>query len=61
MQSSQDPFIMIVDIFIFKNNLTPSPCFTFIPKTGIGLPETGVRFCSADASNARSSSYESYF
>jgi len=47
MESSrQDLFIdMIVDWFIFKNNLiTLSPCFTFLPKTGIGLPKTGVSF-----------------
>jgi len=28
-----------VDRFIFKNNqITHAPCFTFVPKTGLGLP-----------------------
>jgi len=36
---------MVVDRFIFKNNqVTLSPCFTFIPKPGVGLPKTGVGF-----------------
>jgi len=44
--SRRDLFIdMIVDSFIFNNNLiTLAPCFTFIPKTAVGLPKTGVRF-----------------
>jgi len=49
MKSSQrDLFIdMVVDTcrFIFNNNqITLSPCFTFIPKTGVGLPKTGFFF-----------------
>jgi len=54
MESSQrDIFIyVIVDWFIFKNNQsTLSLCFTCEPKTGVGLPKTGVSFycayCSA--------------
>jgi len=36
---------MVVDGFIFENNqITLLPCFTFIPKTGIGLPKIGVSF-----------------
>ena len=35
----------IVDISIFQNNhIMPFPCFTFIPKTDMGLPKTRVRF-----------------
>jgi len=47
MESSRrDLFInMVVDRFIFKNNqMTLSPCFTFIPKTGMGLPKSGISF-----------------
>jgi len=37
--------LMIVDRFIFQyNQITLSSCVTFIPKTGVGLPETGVNF-----------------
>jgi len=33
---------MAIDRLIFKNNhIMLFPVFTFIPKTGIGLPETG--------------------
>jgi len=36
---------MAVDRFISKNNpISLSPCFTFIPKTDVGLREPGVRF-----------------
>jgi len=44
--SRRDLFIdVIVDRFILKNNLiTLSSCFTFIPKTGVGLHETGISF-----------------
>ena len=47
MESSRrDLFIdMVFDRLNFKNNqITLSPCFTFIPKTGVGLPKPGVRF-----------------
>jgi len=47
MESSRrDLFIgMVVDRFIFKNNqITLSPCFTFIPKNSVGLPKIGVGF-----------------
>jgi len=47
MESSQrDLFIdVVVDRFIFKNNYnTLLPWFTFIHKTGLGLPETGGYF-----------------
>ena len=34
-----------IDWFIFKNNqITLSTCFSFIPKTGMGLPNTGIIF-----------------
>jgi len=34
---------MVNDRFIFSNSrITLSPCFTFIPKTGVGLPQAGV-------------------
>jgi len=34
---------MVIDRFLFRNNqLTLLPCFTFIPKTGIGLPKVGI-------------------
>jgi len=41
---------MVVDRFILKKNqktkqITLSPCLTFIPKTGVGLPKSGVSFC----------------
>jgi len=37
--------IWCVQKFIFKNNLiTLFSRFTFIPKLGIGLPETGIIF-----------------
>jgi len=40
---------MVVDRFIFENDqITLSLCFTFIPKTGVGLPETGVSFYRAN-------------
>jgi len=36
---------MVVDRFIFKNNpISLSSCLTFILKTGVGIPKTGVRF-----------------
>jgi len=36
---------MVVDRFIFENNqIMRFPCITFIPKTGVGLPKTGVSF-----------------
>jgi len=36
---------MVVCGGILKNNqLTPFPCYTFIPKTDMGLPKTGVSF-----------------
>jgi len=36
---------MVVDSFIFNHNeITRSPCFTFIPKTGVELPQTGFIF-----------------
>jgi len=47
MESSRkDLFIdMVVERFILKNNqITLLPCFTFIPKTGVGLTKTGVSF-----------------
>jgi len=35
--------------FILKNNqITLSPCFTFIPKIGVGLPKTGLVFTVYD-------------
>jgi len=47
--SRQDLFIdMVIDVidrYIFKNNqIKLSPCSTFIPKTGEGLPKTGGSF-----------------
>jgi len=50
MESSRrDLFIdMVVDRFIFKNNqITLSPCFAFIPRTGVRLP-AGVSFVLID-------------
>jgi len=47
MESSRrDLFIdMVVDSFIFKNSqMTLSPCFISVPKTGVGLPEIGLSF-----------------
>jgi len=47
MESSRrDHFIdMVVDRFICKSNqITLSPCSTFIPKTGVGLAKTGISF-----------------
>jgi len=47
MESSRrDLFIdMVIDMFIFKNNqIALFPCFTFIPKAGVGLPKTGFMF-----------------
>jgi len=47
MESSRrDLFIdMVFDRFIINNNqITLFPCFAFIPKTGVGLPKTRVRF-----------------
>jgi len=49
MESSlRDLFIdMVVDRFIFKNDrLALFSCFT-LPKTGVGLPKTGVSFYRA--------------
>jgi len=42
----QDLFIdMFGDRFIFKNDqIMFSPRFTFIPKTGVGLPKAGASF-----------------
>jgi len=46
MESSrQDLFIdMVVNRYIFKNNQIKALLLTFIPKTDMGLPETGVNF-----------------
>jgi len=47
MESSQrDLFIdMVIDRFTLQNNkITLSLCFTFISKTGVGLPKTGASF-----------------
>jgi len=55
MESSrQDLFIdMVVERFIFKNDQTTlSPCSTFIPKTGVGLPKTGVSFLKVRRSDS---------
>jgi len=39
------PIDVVVDWFIFNNNeITITPCVTFIPKTGVELPKTGVIF-----------------
>jgi len=36
---------VVVDRDIFQNNqITLLPCFTFISKTGMGLPKTGDSF-----------------
>jgi len=36
---------IVIDRSIFQNNqVTLSPCFTFIPQTNIGLPKTGLCF-----------------
>jgi len=36
---------MVINRFIFKNNqITLFTCFTFIPKTGMGPPKTGIIF-----------------
>jgi len=36
---------MVIDRFIFKNSqITVFSCFTFIPKTDMGLPKTGIIF-----------------
>ena len=36
---------MVVDRFTFKTKeITLSPCFDLIPKTGVGLPKSGVSF-----------------
>ena len=36
---------LAVDSFIFENNqLTLFSCFTFIPKTCVGIPKTGIIF-----------------
>jgi len=36
---------MVSDMFIFINNqITPSPCFAFIPNTDVELPKTRVSF-----------------
>ena len=47
MESSRrDLFIdMVVDWFIFKHNqITLSPCSTFLPTTVVGLPKTSFKF-----------------
>jgi len=47
MESSRrDLFIdMVVDKSIFENNhITLFPCYTFIFKTGVGLPKTEASF-----------------
>ena len=37
---------MVIDRFISKNNqITVFPCFTFIPKTGMGLSQIGFFYC----------------
>ena len=37
--------VIVVDWFIFTNNqIVRFPCFIYIPKTGVGLPETGIIF-----------------
>jgi len=45
-RSQRDILIdMVVDWFIFKKNKTTLvPCFTFIPKTCAGPPQTGASF-----------------
>jgi len=36
---------MVLDRFILKDNqIMLSPCITFIPKTGVGLPKTRGKF-----------------
>jgi len=36
---------MVIDWLIFKNNqISLFTCITFIPKTGMGLPKTGIIF-----------------
>jgi len=50
MESSRRDLLIdvVVDRFIFKNNqMTISPFFSFIPKTGVGLPKIGVNFYCA--------------
>jgi len=47
MESSRQDLLidMVVGRFIVKNNqIALSPRFTFKPKTGKGLPKTGVGF-----------------
>jgi len=42
---STEPFHMVVDRLIFQNiQIMLSPCFTSIPKTGLGLPKTRESF-----------------
>jgi len=45
-RSRRNLFIdMVVDMFIFENNqIMPFLCFSFVPKTGVGLPKSGVSF-----------------
>jgi len=44
---------MVIDYFIFKNNrITLLTYFTFMPKIGMGLPETGIIFTFFDFSGA---------
>jgi len=47
MESSRRDLLidMVVDRFILKNNeITLSPCFSFLPETGVGLPKAGLSF-----------------
>jgi len=67
--SRRDLFIdMVVDRLFFKNNqITLSPCFsgtfmyTYIPKSGVGLPKTGVRFYCARVIRAVAIFFEKRF
>jgi len=50
---STRPFHRFVQRFIFTNNqITLSPCFTFLSKTGVGLNETGVSFHCVEIDDA---------
>jgi len=41
---------MVLDWFIFGNTqITMFTCFTFIPKTSMGLPKTGIIFYCASS------------
>ena len=60
MESSRrDLFIdMVVDRSIFKSNqITLSPCFTFVTGIGIGLPKTGISFYGVRENNASTLNY----